>query len=85
MVSQKNISIEELRSRLKGNGLVTEGEGVFRADHILVAPGADGRFVVRAVSEREEDGRAVAQRLRAQLADVANVEVLTGEALRTAS
>ena len=70
----KTISLDELRTRLTGNGLVTEGEGVFRADHILIAPRADGTFVIRAVSGQEEDGCKVIQRLRMQLADVANVE-----------
>lgn len=74
VATQKKISLEELRARLVGNGLVTEGEGVFRADHILIAPRVDGTFVLRAIGDWEEGGRKVIQRLRAQLADVANVE-----------
>jgi hypothetical protein len=78
VIAQKKISLEELRARLQGNGLVTEGEGVFRADHILIvgdgtAADVAGSFVVRAVSASDEDGSAVLRRLERQLADVANV------------
>ncbi|WP_207478015.1 hypothetical protein [Arenibaculum pallidiluteum] len=86
MDSRKTITLDELRNRLQGNGLVTEGEGVFRADHILIAARGDGGFVVKAVNENAEDGSRVLQRLRAQLSDVANVELMsTGNPLRSAS
>ena len=35
----ETISIDELRRRLKGNGLIAENEGVFHADHILIRAG----------------------------------------------
>jgi hypothetical protein len=69
------ISIDELRRRLKGNGLIAETEGVFHADHILIGTGENGVLTVRAVAKREADGDRTAARLRAVLAGVDNVRV----------
>ena len=46
------ISIEELRRRLKGNGLISENEGVFHADHILIKAEENGALTVCAVAKR---------------------------------
>jgi hypothetical protein len=47
------ISIDELRRRLKGNGLIAENEGVFHADHILIKAGENGTLTVCAVAKQE--------------------------------
>jgi hypothetical protein len=69
------ISIDELRRRLKGNGLIAETEGVFHADHILIGTDENGALTVRAVAKREADGDRTAARLRTVLTGVENVRV----------
>ena len=69
------ISIDELRRRLKGNGLIAETEGVFHADHILIGADENGALTVRAVAKREADGDRTVARLRTVLAGVENVQV----------
>jgi hypothetical protein len=72
------ISIDELRRRLKGNGLIAETEGVFHADHILIGTGENGALTVCAVAKREVDGHKTVARLRTLLAGVDNVSVHSG-------
>jgi hypothetical protein len=69
------ISIDELRRRLKGNGLIAETEGVFHADHILISAEENGALTVRAVAKREADGDRTVARLRTVLTGVENVRV----------
>jgi hypothetical protein len=69
------ISIDELRRRLKDNGLIAETEGVFHADHILLGADEHGALTVRAVAKREADGDRTVARLRTVLAGVGNVQV----------
>ena len=72
------ISIDELRRRLKGNGLIAENEGVFHADHILIKAEGNGALTVCAVAKREADGDRTAARLRTLLAGIDNVSVHSG-------
>ena len=72
------ISIDELRRRLKGNGLIAETEGVFHADHILIGTGENGALTVCAVAKREADGHKTVARLRTLLAGVDNVSIHSG-------
>ena len=69
------VSLDELRCRLKGNGLIAETEGVFHADHILIRAEENGALIVCAVAKREADGHRTAARLRIVLAGVENVRV----------
>jgi hypothetical protein len=69
------ISIDELRRRLKGNGLISENEGVFHTDHILISADENGALTVRAVAKREADGDRTVARLRTVLTGVENVRV----------
>ena len=69
------ISIDELRRRLKGNGLIAENEGVFHADHILIKAEDNGALTVCAVAKQEADGHKTVARLRTVLAGVENVHV----------
>ena len=69
------ISIDELRRRLKGSGLISENEGVFHADHILISADENGALTVRAVAKREADGDRTVARLRTVLTGVENVRV----------
>jgi hypothetical protein len=69
------ISIDELRRRLKGNGLIAENEGVFHADHILIKAEDNGALTVCAVAKQEADGHKTVARLRTVLAGVENVRV----------
>ncbi len=69
------ISIDELRRRLKGNGLISENEGVFHADHILIRAEENGALTVCAVAKQEADGHKKVARLRTVLAGVENVRV----------
>jgi hypothetical protein len=71
----ETISIDELRRRLKGNGLIAENEGVFHADHILIKAGDNGSLTVCAVARQESDGHRTVARLRSVLAGVGNVRV----------
>jgi hypothetical protein len=69
------ISIDELRRRLKGNGLIAENEGVFHADHILIKAEDNGALTVCAVAKQEADGHKTVARLQTVLAGVENVRV----------
>jgi hypothetical protein len=69
------ISIDELRRRLKGNGLIAENEGVFHADHTLIKAEDGGVLTVCAVAKQEADGNRTVARLRTVLAGVGNVRV----------
>jgi hypothetical protein len=69
------ISIEELRRRLKGNGLIAENEGVFHSDHILIKTGENGALTVCAVARQEADGTRTVARLQQVLTGVGNVNV----------
>ena len=71
----RTISIDELRRRLKGNGLIAENEGVFHADHILIKAGDNGSLTVCAVAHQESDGHRTVARLRSVLAGVGNARV----------
>jgi hypothetical protein len=73
--SSEFISIDELRRRLKGNGLIAENEGVFHADHILIKAEDDGALTVCAVAKQEADGNKTVARLQTVLAGVGNVRV----------
>jgi hypothetical protein len=74
-INSESISIDELRRRLKGNGLIAETEGVFHADHILISAEENGALTVRAVAKREADGDRTVARLRTVLTGVENVRV----------
>jgi hypothetical protein len=74
-INSESISIDELRRRLKGNGLIAENEGVFHADHILIKAEDGGVLTVCAVAKQEADGNRTVARLRTVLAGVGNVRV----------
>ena len=74
-IVSESISIEELRRRLKGNGLIAENEGVFHADHILIKAEDGGVLTVCAVAKQEADANRTVARLRTVLAGVGNVRV----------
>lgn len=74
-IISESISIDELRRRLKGNGLIAENEGVFHADHILIKAEDGGILTVCAVAKQEADGNKTVARLQSVLAGVGNVRV----------
>ena len=74
-INSESISIDELRRRLKGNGLIAENEGVFHADHILIKAEDGGVLTVCAVAKQQADGNKTVARLQSVLAGVGNVRV----------
>jgi hypothetical protein len=55
--------------------LISENEGVFHADHILIGAEENGALTVCAVAKQEADGHKTVARLRTVLAGVENVHV----------
>ncbi|UEM22132.1 hypothetical protein JL100_005105 [Skermanella mucosa] len=72
-----SLTIEELRSRLKGSGLIAQSAGVYHTDHILIDGSGQDRLVVCAVAGKETDGLKMVARLKEMLADVGNVMIHT--------